>query len=423
MFKKYTIILALILLIPILSGCNIIKKINNQNANNSAIQEVETKGDDSQEIEVISEPKVIDPIIEQIGKMTIDEKIGQMLIVGIEGYDLDGNSKSLIVKSKVGGVILFSNNVQGTSQLLNLLNSLKSENQHNKIPLFLSVDEEGGRVTRMPVEFKKIPTNKAIGKINNEALSNKIGATIAYEIGAFGFNMDFSPVLDINSNPNNPVIGDRSFGRDVNIVSRLGIQTMKGIQSANIIPVVKHFPGHGDTAVDSHLGLPSVNNDLERLESFELIPFEEAIKNNADAVMIAHILLPKIDSENPSSLSKIIITDILRNNLNFNGVIITDDMTMGAIVKNYNISEAAVKSVKAGTDIVLVCHGYDNEISVINALKNAVSEGEIVEQRIDESVYRILMLKKKYKLKDEIIDAVDVEFINNKIYKLLKDKF
>ena len=232
--------------------------------------------------------------------------------------------------------------------------------------------------------------------------------------------MDFAPVLDINSNPSNPVIGNRSFGSNVNIVTKLGIQTMKGIRSQNIIPVVKHFPGHGDTSVDSHLGLPSVNNDLKRLKNFELVPFAEAIKNNADAVMIAHILLPKIDSENPSSLSKIIITNILRKDLNFNGVIITDDMTMGAIIKNYNISEAAVKSVKAGTDIVLVCHGYDNEVAVIGALKNAVLKGDISKQCIDQSVYRILSLKKKYKLKDEIVNSVDLVEINNKIYNLLK---
>ncbi|MFT5871690.1 MAG: beta-N-acetylhexosaminidase [Clostridium sp.] len=419
LLKKAGLILMLILVVPIMSGCNIIKKSNNPSAGNNTAQEESAKANKHKDLEVKPEPKPIDPILEQIKKMSLDEKIGQMLVVGIEGYDLNNNTKTLLEKYKVGGVILFSNNVQDVSQLLNLLNSLKKENSFNKIPLFLSVDEEGGRVTRMPKEFQKFPTSRAIGKINDETLSYKIGSTIAYEIGSVGFNMNFAPVLDVNSNPKNPVIGDRSFGSNVNIVSRLGIQTMKGIQSGNIIPVVKHFPGHGDTMVDSHLGLPSVNNDLKRLKSLELIPFVEAIKSNADAVMIAHILLPKIDSENPSSMSKIIITDILRMNLNFNGVIITDDMTMGAIVKNYNISEAAVKSVKAGSDIVLVCHGYENEVAVINALKNAILKGEISGQRIDESVYRIMMLKKKYKLKDEIINSIDVDGINNKIKTIL----
>lgn len=233
--------------------------------------------------------------------------------------------------------------------------------------------------------------------------------------------MDFAPVLDINSNPKNPVIGNRAFGATLDIVRDLGIETMKGIQSENVIPVVKHFPGHGDTSVDSHVGLPTVNNDLNRLESFELVPFREAIEEGADAVMIAHILLPKIDKENPSSLSKDIITDILRNKLEFDGVVITDDMTMGAISKNYNVNEAAVKSINAGTDIVLVCHGYEKAIEVINSVKDAVIKGEISEERVNESVYRILKLKNKYNLKDEITDSVDVDKINNKIRTLLND--
>ncbi|MBE6044290.1 MAG: beta-N-acetylhexosaminidase [Clostridium thermopalmarium] len=351
--------------------------------------------------------------------MTLDEKIGQMFIVGIDGYDLNDNSKSLIEKYKVGGFILFKDNIKNVNQLLSLINSLKVENSSNKIPLFLSVDEEGGKVTRMPDELKSLPTNKVIGKINDVDFSNKIGKTIAGEIKAFGFNMNFAPVLDINNNPKNPVIGSRSFGSNPDIVTKLGIETMKGIQSENVIPVVKHFPGHGDTSVDSHIGLPIVNNDLKRLEEFELIPFAKAIENEADAVMIAHILLPKVDEKNPSSMSKIIITDILRNSLKFNGVVITDDMTMGAITKNYNINDATIKSIKAGSDIVLICHGYDNEIGVINYVKNAVLKGEITEERIDESVYRILKLKEKYDLKDEIIKSVDVEKINNDIKSLL----
>ncbi|WP_291548570.1 beta-N-acetylhexosaminidase [Clostridium sp. HMP27] len=361
----------------------------------------------------------VDHIVEKINTMTLDEKIGQMLMVGVEGYNLNDNSRKLITEHKVGGFIIFGENVQSTNQLLSLVNSLKRENVNNKIPLFFSLDEEGGKVTRMPQEFKRFPTNKIIGQINDKDFSNKIGRTIADEIKSFGFNMNFAPVLDVNSNPKNPVIGSRSFGSNPDIVSSLGVETMKGIQEENVIPVVKHFPGHGDTSVDSHVGLPTVNSDLDRLQNFELIPFAKAIENDADMVMIAHILLSKIDSENPSSMSKTIITDILRNNLKFDGVVITDEMTMGAIIKNYSLNEAAVKSVSAGTDIILVGHGYNNEIGVINALKSAVSKGEISQERIDESVYRILKLKEKYNLKDEIINSVDVNKINNKIKTLL----
>ncbi|MDV3426569.1 MAG: beta-N-acetylhexosaminidase, partial [Bacillota bacterium] len=182
-----------------------------------------------------------------------------------------------------------------------------------------------------------------------------------------------------------------------------------------------HFPGHGDTSVDSHLGLPVVNNDLERLKSFELLPFQEAVKNNADGIMAAHILFPKIDPDNPASFSRIIINDILRNYLNFSGLIITDDMTMGAVVKNYDIGKAAVKSVAAGCDIVLVCHDYDKEVKVIKALRAAVNNGELTEDRIDESLRRILKLKKKYNLTDKIINSVNINFINNKISSALNN--
>ncbi|MFV3011672.1 beta-N-acetylhexosaminidase [Clostridium botulinum] len=358
---------------------------------------------------------VYDPIAKLISEMTLEEKIGQMVIVGFDGYEVNDQVRSLIRNYHVGGFILYGYNVKNASQLLALINYIKITNHINKIPLFMSVDEEGGRVSRMPSEFKKFPSNEVIGKANNGELSYKIGYTIAEEIKAFGFNMDFAPVLDINSNPNNPVIGDRSFGSNAQIVSKLGVQTMKGIQAGGVIPVIKHFPGHGNTSVDSHVGLPAVSNDLNRLKSFELIPFEAAINNGADAVMVAHILLYKIDPTYPASLSKTIITDILRGQLGFMGVVITDDMTMGAIVKYYDISNAAVRSVNAGSDIVLVAHGYDYEEKVINALINAARNGTISMERINESVYRILKLKQKYNLNDATINSIDVNKINNDI--------
>ena len=359
--------------------------------------------------------KEIDLLKEKIKTMTLEEKIGQMLIVGFEGEHIDNNIKQMIEDHHVGGVILFSRNVRDSNQLLKLINSLKDINTKNNIPLFLSVDEEGGRVSRMPEELTSLPSGRKIGKRNDENLAYQIGSIIGKEIKAFGFNMNFAPVLDIDSNPQNPVIGDRSFGDNKEIVTSLGIKAMNGLKSQEVISVVKHFPGHGDTSVDSHIGLPKVDKDLNELRELELYPFEMAIANDVDAVMVAHIIFNEIDSQNPATLSKIIIRDLLRKELTFDGVVITDDMTMGAIMENYDIGDAAVRSVKAGSDILLISHGYDNQAKVLKDLKNAVENKIISIDRIDESVYRILRLKEKYNLRDEKNDTVNVDTINDEI--------
>ncbi|MDF2840489.1 MAG: beta-N-acetylhexosaminidase [Clostridia bacterium] len=367
------------------------------------------------------EPKPIekDPIVEKIKSMTLEEKIGQMIIAGIDGYQLNENEVKLIQEYHIGGFILFGRNVEEAEQLLKLTNSLKVTNAANKVPLLISVDEEGGRISRIPKVIKNFPTNKALGKINNEEFSYEIGKLLAEKVKVFGFNMDFAPVLDINSNPKNPVIGDRAFGSEPKVVSDLGYQTMRGISYGGVIPVIKHFPGHGDTATDSHIGLPTVNNDLERLKSFELIPFDRAIKNGADCVMVAHILLPKIDAVNPATLSPSIITNILRKQLNFDGVVITDDMTMGAISENYELAAAAVQAVTAGNDMILIAHKYENALFTFHAINKAVLEGLITEERINQSVYRILALKQKYNLKDSEIESIDIDGINEKITETL----
>jgi beta-N-acetylhexosaminidase len=414
MDKKFILIIGILFISAIFLGYVIGKEVSNtvieKNPSKPAYQD---KGKVSEDEELGSVEKR-EPIKAQIAEMSLDEKIGQLVMVGVDGYTNDKNSRELIEKYRVGGFVLLGHNVKDTEQMLQLINSLKETNSVNKIPLFLSIDEEGGRISRMPKDFVKLPTSKRIGEINDSSLSYQVGSILGEELRAFGLNMNFAPVLDINSNPQNPVIGDRAFGANPDLVTELGIQTMKGIKSQNVISVVKHFPGHGDTSVDSHIGLPIVNYDMKRLDSFELLPFYEAIKNQAHAVMIAHILLPKIDPDNPASFSKVIITDILRQKMNFDGVVITDDLTMGAVVENYDIEEAAVESLKAGCDIILVCHDYEKEVGVINAIKTAVETGEISKDRMDESVYRILKLKEKYAITDKQVLSVDPESINSK---------
>lgn len=363
-----------------------------------------------------------DPILEQISQMSLDEKIGQLVIVGLEGTQMDAEAQKLIETYKVGGFILFKRNIETAEQTVEMLNELKQTNSRsNTVPLFLSVDEEGGRVSRMPEQFAKIPPNLTIGKTDDPEIARLIGQVIAKEIGALGFNMDFAPVLDIFSNPQNTVIGDRSFGNNPQQVSRFGTMMMQGLSSEQIVPVIKHFPGHGDTLVDSHVGLPIVHKTKDELKKFELIPFMEAIKQGAEVVMVAHIQLPELDASRPASLSKPIITGLLREELQFDGLIITDDLTMGAITENYDAGQASVQAFLAGSDLLLVCHEYDSEIAAIQALKQAAADGTLSPSRIDESVYRILKIKQKYQMSDNETPDIKINPINQEINRVLKD--
>ncbi|MCE9655725.1 beta-N-acetylhexosaminidase [Clostridium celatum] len=408
--KRAIIFIILIIGITFFWSC----KDNNINDNN-----IDNKKLDSKEENIVdksTKEENEDKLQKNIEEMSLNEKIGQMLIVGFDGQNINENIKSLILDNHVGGVIFFSNNVESLEGVINLTNEFKKINTSNKFPLFIAVDEEGGSVSRTPNEFLAIPSAQYIGAFDDENINYNIGKIIADELKQQGYNMDFAPSLDILSNPYNTVIGDRSYGETSDIVSRLGIKTMEGIRDSSIVSVIKHFPGHGDTDVDSHYGLPLVEKSLAELKELELIPFENAIKAGADAIMISHILLTKIDSENPATMSKEVITNVLRENMEFDGVVITDDMTMGAIIENYDIGEASVKSINAGADIILVCHGYENELNVINSIKNAVKNNIISEERINESVYRILKLKEKYKITNENIEInTDVSNINKRI--------
>jgi beta-N-acetylhexosaminidase len=353
-------------------------------------------------------------IWKQVERMTLKEKVGQMIIGGVDGSSGDKNAERMIRTDKVGGIIFYANNLPDKKTAVAFGNRLKSWNADNAIPMFLSVDQEGGRISRLP-DLEKIPTAAHIGKTNNEAYAAAIGGLLGEEVRSFGYNMDFAPVLDINSNPDNPVIGDRSFGPQADVVTKMAIPVMKGIQSAGVIPVVKHFPGHGDTSTDSHLELPVIQKGPDQLQKLEWIPFTAAIRQGADAVMVAHILFPELDSVNPASMSKEIITGFLRDSLHFKGVVMTDDLTMKAITAHFDIGQAAVASITAGSDIVMVAHEYKQVSKVINAIVKNVNNGTLTERRIDESVTRILTLKQKYKLSDQQTLLPDLKALNQKI--------
>lgn len=407
--KKNKYLMLLLILILMITSC---KK------DNGKINDNEKNNDDMVQENPTNDENKIDKIEEMIKNMTIEEKIGQLIIVGKEGLEINEDDIYQMEVNKVGGFIFFSRNIDNESQVLNMLNGLKENNSSNKIPLFLSIDEEGGRVSRLSKIYKKLPTPKKLGEVNNKELSIEYGKILGLSLKELGFNLDFAPVLDINSNPKNPVIGDRSFGNTAHKVVNNGLSVMEGIHSQGIISSVKHFPGHGDTSVDSHLDLPRIDKSLDELESLELVPFREAINKNADMIMVAHILFPQLDEEFPASMSDKIINGLLRSKLNYNGVIVSDDMTMGAITQNYSIEEGVVKFLKGGGDIALVCHGKDNPSIVIDAIKKGIDEGEISIDEIDRKLYRILSLKDKYNLKDDKIENIGINNVIKKIDEL-----
>jgi beta-N-acetylhexosaminidase len=381
------------------------------NANsNAGANDQDNEQDDPQNTVPPQEEK--DSVKEQLDQLSLDEKIGQMILSGVQGTTLDAQAKQMIRDQKVGGIIFYANNFSTVPGTAKFVQSIKDANRSNPVPIFMSVDQEGGKVSRMPESVESIPSNGKVGKTKDADLAQTMGKLLARQIQLVGFNVDFAPVLDVNSNPNNPVIGDRSFGSSASLVSQMGIAEMKGLRSEGIIPVVKHFPGHGDTSVDSHLDLPVVNKTEKQLAQLEWIPFEAAVKEQVEAVMVAHILFPKLDLDHPASLSDVIIRQHLRGKFKYNGVVITDDLSMGAIAKNYKLNDAAVATVQAGSDILLVAHSYESAKTIFDTLKSAVQSGKISESRINESVYRILALKQKYNLSDEEQPSGDLKQLN-----------
>jgi len=418
MKRHGTVILGIICYLLLLSGCfQSASKESTKDESETTPQMVEPP---KKEPVIVEPPEIIvSPIDEMIDQMTLAEKIGQLLVIGVDGTAFSDEMDNLIRNYHVGGAIIMGRNVSTTSEMLQLITNIKEANESNKIPLFMSVDEEGGRVSRLPAGIPKLPASAKIGKQNDKTISYQAGSYLAEVLQEFGYNMNFAPVLDINNNPKNPVIGDRSLGADPELVARLGVATMRGMTDNGVISVVKHFPGHGDTVVDSHKALPKVETTLERLRNVELVPFQRAIDEGVDAVMVAHILFPALDPDYPSSMSKAIITDLLRNDMQFDGVVITDDLTMGAIANDYTIPEAAVQSFIAGSDLLLIVNGYDNQINTVNALVKAIEAGDITEQRLNESVKRILTLKEKYDVSDDVKEQVDVDKINDMYRKLI----
>ena len=356
----------------------------------------------------------IDSNIEKIlSTMTIEEKIGQMLVINVEGNSITENIESIMNEVKPSGIILMKENFSSYEHTKKFIDDLKNMSDY---PFIVSIDQEGGSVQRLKFleegNATDIPDMYSIGSLNDKVKACNVGKVMALEMRTLGINVDYAPVVDIYSNINNTVIGNRSFSENKDVVSTMAISLAKGLEDNGVIATYKHFPGHGDTEIDSHMKLPIIYKTKEEVENLELVPFKNVIANDAKLIMVGHIAFPLVTLDNtPASLSKKIVTGILKEELGFNGLVITDALNMKALTDNYSNEDIYIKSIEAGCDILLMPVDAREAISDI---KNNIDE-----KRIDESVRKILKFKFKYLDKDNSLDKMYLGSEEHK--KIIKD--
>jgi beta-N-acetylhexosaminidase len=363
----------------------------------------------------------IDSRVEEVlNNMTLEEKIGQMIIISYRAPSMDSTLKKAIEEVKPGGFILFAENMSSYDGTLKMIKEIKALSE---IPMFISIDEEGGRVQRLlnvkGVNVSNVSSMYSVGEKNDLDLTYNVGKLIAEELRVFGINLDFAPDIDVFSDPNNTVIGNRSFGSDKELVAKHGLALAKGLEDNGVIAVYKHFPGHGNTSVDSHYSLPVLDLTKEALEEVDLYPFREAIKNNANIIMIGHLAIPGFtDNNDPASLSKQIITDYLKNRLGYKGIVITDALDMGALTNYYPDTEICGKAVEAGSDILLM---PKSSRTCLKSVQNAVKNGTVTEEQINESVKKILKLKYE-KIEKDYDQYLDKSYLGNQEHQDIINK-
>ena len=333
---------------------------------------------------------------------SIRRDIGQLLIGSLPGTSIPPEFRSLAREFQIGGITLFSRNIEEPEQVAELSHDL----QHlgTDLPLWVAVDQEGGRVARLKPPFTVWPPMAALGLSGDATLAARFASALAAELKAVGITLDYAPVLDIHTNPKNPIIGDRALGEDADTVARLGAAVVRGLQEKGVAACGKHFPGHGDTSVDSHLELPLVEHPPDRIRHVECVPFRAAITSGVAFMMTAHILIPSFDEERPATLSPHVVQALLREELGFTGVILSDDLEMQALAKTYSVTDAAVQAIAAGCDAVLVCRAskdergrdIDVQAAVLEELVHAVEDGRIPYSRVDDALARLRRAKERF---------------------------
>lgn len=356
--------------------------------------------------------------------MTLEEQIGQLFMVGFWGPTISQNIIDLIRNYHVGGVILFARNTRDAQQVRSLTYELQmiAKNAGHRFPLLISIDRENGMVNRLGQGATQFPGNMTLGAIGSEQMTHDVAKATGRELKALGINMNLAPVVDVNNNSANPVIGVRSFGEDPQQVARLAVAMIKGYHDAGIITTLKHFPGHGDTSVDSHLALPTILHTLERLEAVELVPFKSGIEAGADSVMLAHIVFPALTQDAlPATVSSAMIQGLLREKLGFEGVVISDCMEMNAITKTIGVERASVLALQGGVDIVLVSHRYDRQGASIEAVRTAVQANELSPRVVQQAAERVVGLKQRFLSWDEQNDTTVPIWVGGAEHEQLRD--
>lgn len=323
--------------------------------------------------------------------------LGQLFVIGFAGHSVPDEARRLLTEHKAGGAILFSRNIESLEQVV-ALNAELTGLGTPEHPVLISVDQEGGRVARLSGICTDVPPMRNVGEasVDDPDLPYRIGAMMARELSALGFHLDYAPVLDVDTNPDNPVIGERSFDRDPQRVAQAGAQLIRGLQQAGVAASGKHFPGHGDTDTDSHLALPRVPHGVERLERVELLPFRAAIDVGVATIMTAHVLLPALDAELPATLSRPILTGLLRERLGYDGVIVSDDLEMAAVGAHWPVEELVELGLNAGVDLFLICHDADKQARAIEAAHRLVESGRVPKERVLSALARVQRLKERF---------------------------
>lgn len=328
------------------------------------------------------------------------------MVVGFKGITASDDIKELIREHHVGGIILFGRNIGTPQEILSLTQELQqvAKDAGHEHPLLICIDQENGVVRRLGEGTTIFPGAMLLGATGEPENAYQVGVATGKELKALGINWNLAPVMDVNNNPENPVIGVRSFGEAADKVSEFGRMAMKGMQEAGVITTLKHFPGHGDTNVDSHLDLPVISHNIERLEQIELKPFIDSIKAGADTIMSAHVYFPAIEDTPgvPATLSRKVITGLLREKLGFDGVVTTDCMEMNAIANTIGTAKGGVEAIKAGVDLIMVSHLHHLQKETIDAIVAAVQSGEVDDAQIEAAVTRVTRLKEKYCSWDEV---------------------